>query len=193
MSKSSINSAPEFLAGQVLIAMPQMQDPRFERAVVYLCAHSADGAMGLVVNRLIDTFQFTDLLDQLNIPATPACQHIRVHFGGPVETGRGFVLHSSDYELDGTLKVDSQFALTATIDVLKDIAKGAGPRRNLLALGYAGWGPGQLDTEMRDNVWLTAPADEELLFAGDIAHTWEKALARLHIDLSLLSSDAGHA
>lgn len=193
MSKSSINSAPEFLAGQVLIAMPQMQDPRFERAVVYLCAHSADGAMGLVVNRLIDSFQFTDLLDQLNIPATPACQHIRVHFGGPVETGRGFVLHSSDYELDGTLKVDNRFALTATIDVLKDIAKGAGPRRNLLALGYAGWGPGQLDTEMRDNVWLTAPADEDLLFAGDIAHTWEKALARLHIDLSLLSSDAGHA
>jgi putative transcriptional regulator len=193
MTKSSINSQPEFLAGQILIAMPQMQDPRFERAVVYLCAHSSEGAMGLVVNRLIDSFQFSDLLDQLDIPATPACDHIRVHSGGPVETGRGFVLHSADYELDGTLKVDERFALTATIEVLKDIAKGSGPRRNLLALGYAGWGPGQLDTEMRDNVWLTAPADEELLFAGDIARTWEKALARLHIDLSLLSSDAGHA
>jgi putative transcriptional regulator len=193
MSMSSANAKPSFLAGQLLIAMPQMSDPRFQRSVIYMCAHSEEGAMGLVVNKVLDTFHFSDLLDQLGLPASAESERISVHFGGPVETGRGFVLHSAEYELDSTLKVDEQLALTATVDVLKDIVEGRGPKRNLLALGYAGWGPGQLETEVLDNAWLTAPADPALIFAQDVGQAWEKALKLLHIDLSTLSGEAGHA
>lgn len=135
-----------YLAGQMLIAMPQMQDTRFARTVVYLCAHTAEGAMGIVVNRLFHQLTFPDLLEQLNIERTPLCDPIRIHFGGPVDAGRGFVLHSTDYVQDTTLMVDDCVALTATVDVLKAIAEGRGPRQSLLALGYAGWGAGQLDS-----------------------------------------------
>ena len=159
-----------YLAGQMLIAMPQMQDARFSRAVVYLCAHTAEGAMGLVVNRLFNALSFPDLLEQLNIEPTPLCEPIRIHFGGPVEAGRGFVLHSTDYVQDTTLLVDDRVALTATVDVLKAIAEGRGPKQSLLALGYAGWGAGQLDSEIRENAWLNAPSDEELLFGLEIEH-----------------------
>lgn len=182
-----------YLAGQMLIAMPQAQDPRFARSVVYVCAHTAEGAMGLVVNRLLDALSFPDLLEQLGIEPTPACSQIRVHFGGPVEAGRGFVLHSTDYIQDTTLMVDERVALTATVDVLKAIAEGRGPRRSLLALGYAGWAAGQLDAEIRDNVWLNVPADEDLLFGRDLEHKWESAVHRLGIDFGMLSGDAGHA
>jgi putative transcriptional regulator len=181
------------LAGQLLVAMPQMEDPRFERAIIYLCAHNADGAMGVVVNKLVDAITFDALLEQLGIEAVAPCDAIRVHFGGPVETGRGFVLHSSDYIQPNTLVVDERFALTSTIDVLKAIAEGRGPARCLLALGYAGWGSGQLDTEMLDNTWLSVPPDDDLVFGGDISHKWENAIHKLGIDLLSLSSDAGHA
>jgi len=182
-----------YLAGQMLIAMPQMQDARFSRAVVYLCAHSAEGAMGLVINRLFNALSFPDLLEQLNIEPTPLCDPIRIHFGGPVEAGRGFVLHSTDYVQDTTLLVDDQVALTATVDVLKAIAEGYGPKQCLLALGYAGWGAGQLDQEIRKNAWLNAPADEELLFGLEVEHKWERAIAKLGVDFSMLSGEAGHA
>ncbi len=182
-----------YLAGQMLIAMPQMQDSRFSRTVVYLCAHTAEGAMGLVVNRLFSALSFPDLLEQLNIEPTPLCDPIRIHFGGPVEAGRGFVLHSTDYVQDTTLLVDDHVALTATVDVLKAIAEGRGPRQSLLALGYAGWGAGQLDTEIRDNAWLNVPADDELLFGIEIEHKWERAIAKIGVDFSMLSGDAGHA
>src|ERR1700722_4378493 len=142
---SETDTSSGYLTGQMLIAMPQMQDSRFSRTVVYLCAHSAEGAMGLVVNRLFTALSFPDLLQQLNIPATPHCDQIRVHFGGPVEGGRGFVLHSTDYVQDSTLLVNKQVGLTATVDVLRAIAEGSGPRHSLLALGYAGWAAGQLD------------------------------------------------
>ena len=141
-----------YLTGQMLIAMPQMQDP-FSRSVVYICAHTAEGAMGLVVNRLFNALSFPDLLEQLNIKPTPVCDQIRVHFGGPVEAGRGFVLHSTDYVQETTLLVDELVGLTATVDVLKAIADGRGPRHSLLALGYAGWAAGQLDGEIRENAW----------------------------------------
>ena len=182
-----------YFTGQLLIAMPQMNDPRFAHAVVYVCAHTDDGAMGLVVNRQIETLTFPDLLRQLNIDVTGVDDTIQVLFGGPVETGRGFVLHSADYVQKGTMMVDKDVGLTATMEVLKDIASGNGPRLNLLALGYAGWGQGQLDAEIQANGWLHAPADEALIFDRDLETKWQRALAKLGVDASMLSGDAGHA
>lgn len=179
--------------GQLLIAMPHMGDPRFARSIIYICAHTSDGAMGLVVNRQIDSVTFTDLLKQLNIESTAVDNKIQVMFGGPVEVGRGFVLHTSDYVEKSTLLVDGNVALTATLDVLKDIAAKTGPRRNLLALGYAGWGPGQLDAEIEANGWLNVAADEDLVFDTDIDTKWERAMAKLGVDLTMLSVESGHA
>ena len=183
----------EYLTGQLIVAMPSMQDPRFARTVIYLCAHNEDAAMGLVVNRLIGSITFPDLLEQLEIEHDQADRDIRVHFGGPVESGRGFVLHSTDYEQDGTLKVTPDVALTATVDILRDMAQGHGPRRHLLALGYAGWGQGQLDAEIQSNSWLNVEADESLVFDTDLEGKWERAIAKLGVDFSMLSGDAGHA
>ncbi|MGH6932973.1 MAG: YqgE/AlgH family protein [Dongiaceae bacterium] len=188
-------SAPPigYLTGQLLIAMPQMRDPRFTRTVIYMCAHNTDGAMGLVVNRRVGSVTFDDLLKQLGIGPNRRSDEIRVHFGGPVETGRGFVLHSADYVQDGTLVVDNAVALTATLNILKDIASGSGPRRSLLALGYAGWGPGQLDAEIQANGWLSVTADEALVFDADLDRKWERAIGKIGIDFNMLSGDAGHA
>lgn len=180
------------LAGQLLVAMPQMSDPRFARSVVYLCAHSSEGAMGLVVNRLIDSLTFPNLLSQLGIDPPSGHVDMPIHFGGPVESSRGFVLHSADYVQDSTLLIEDDIALTATIDVLRAIAAGEGPKHRVLALGYAGWAPGQLDQEIQANGWLLVPADPELLFGRDNDAKWEQALAKIGIDLSLLSSQAGH-
>ncbi len=193
MPSASGKSGSGYLTGQLLIAMPQMNDPRFARTVIYICAHTADGAMGLVVNREIEALTFPDLLKQLNIDAEVVDDRIQVLFGGPVETGRGFVLHSSDYVQNATMLVDKRVGLTATMEVLKDIASGNGPRLNLLALGYAGWGPGQLDAEIHANGWLTVPADDELIFDPDLDNKWERALAKIGIDSSMLSGEAGHA
>ena len=182
-----------YLTGQLLIAMPTMTDTRFSRTVIYICAHNADGAMGLVINRLVGAITFPDLLSQLGIDSRSVTDEIRVHFGGPVESGRGFVLHSGEYRQDGTLQVDSSVALTATIDILRDIACGDGPRRLLLALGYAGWGPGQLDAEIQANGWLHCSPDEDLVFDDKLDDKWERAIAKLGFDPSMLSGDAGHA
>jgi len=181
------------LAGQLLVAMPQMTDPRFARSVVYLCAHSAEGAMGLVINRLIDSLTFDSLLEQIGVERTATGGSLPIHFGGPVESSRGFVLHTTDYLQDSSLVIEDEIALTATIDVLKAIAQGDGPRRRVLALGYAGWAPGQLDAEIQANGWLLVPADLELVFGLDNEAKWQRAIAKLGIDLSLLSSEAGHA
>ena len=182
-----------YLEGQLLVAMPTMTDPRFERTVIYLFAHSAAGAMGLVVNKALDNITFPDLMSQLGIEPPPVDQQIAVHFGGPVDTGRGFVLHSTDYVRDATMMVGDKVALTATVDVLKAIAAGNGPKRRLLALGYAGWAPGQLDAEMQANGWLNVPADEDIVFDRNLAGKWQRAVAKLGIDLSHLSVEAGHA
>ncbi len=193
MSSPSGKSGSGYLTGQLLIAMPQMNDPRFERTVIYICAHTADGAMGLVVNREIEALTFPDLLKQLSIDAEVVDDKIQVLFGGPVETGRGFVLHSSDYVQNTTMLVDKRVGLTATMEVLKDIASGNGPKLNILALGYAGWGPGQLDAEIHANGWLSVPADDELVFDPDLDNKWERALAKIGVDFSMLSGEAGHA
>lgn len=183
----------DYLTGQLLIAMPNMRDPRFARTVIYVCAHNADGAMGLVVNRLVGSVTFPDLLKQLGIDTEATIEEIRVHFGGPVESGRGFVLHSGEYHHASTLQVAEEMALTATLDILKDIAEGRGPRRSLLALGYAGWGAGQLDTEIQSNGWLNVAADDQLVFDENLDNKWERAIAKLGVDPALLSSEAGHA
>ncbi len=186
---------PTTLTGQLLIAMPQMQDPRFARTVIYLCAHGSEGAMGLVVNKFVDNPPVTlsRLMSQLGIAAEGLKADSRVHRGGPVEEGRGFVLHSADYTEDATLVVGNNLALTATLDILRAIGRGEGPKRSLLALGYAGWGPGQLDAEMQANGWLSVPADSDLVFDSDFDAKWQRALTKLGIDLTMLSTDAGHA
>jgi putative transcriptional regulator len=185
--------AEGWLTGQLLIAMPAMQDPRFARTVICLCAHSGDGAMGIVLNKPLDGLSFEELLKQLNLDPVPPQRRIRLMSGGPVENGRGFVLHSDDWETEGSLKVQPGVALTASVDILKAIAGGGGPREGFLALGYAGWGPGQLESEIQQNAWLSVPADERLLFAEAPDRLWREALAKLHIDPALLSGVAGHA
>jgi len=182
-----------YLTGQLLIAMPQMEDSRFSRSVIYMCVHNQDGAMGLMVNRLADDMTFPDLLEQVGVERGPETASLPIHIGGPVETGMGFVLHTSDYEQANTIKVSDAISLTHTIEILKDIADGRGPRQVLLALGYAGWGAGQLDNEIQANSWLNVPADEALLFGDVQQDKWERSIAKLGIDISLLSGQAGHA
>jgi len=186
-------SAAESMAGQLLIAMPQMIDERFERSVIYMCVHNGKGAMGLVVNKLMDSLTFADMLSQLKIDAGPWADDMPVHFGGPVESGRGFVLHTDDYEHDGTLQVHEGLSLTSTVDVLKAISDGTGPRRSLLALGYAGWGPGQLESEIQANGWLHVPADEIILFGENCEEKWSSAIAKLGIEPLTFSGEAGRA
>ncbi len=188
-----LTKSSDYLTGQLLIAMPGMTDPRFQRTVIYMCAHNEDGAMGLVVNRLFGSVTFEDLLEQLEIDIQEPVDNMPVHYGGPVESGRGFVLHSTDYVRDGTLVVDDEVALTATIDILRAISENRGPRRNILLLGYAGWGPGQLDAEIQANGWLNVPCDESLLFDPDLDTKWERSIAKLGVSLSMLSAEAGHA
>ncbi|WP_421884084.1 YqgE/AlgH family protein [Pacificispira sp.] len=192
MTESSQNHSG-YLTGQFLVAMPSMTDPRFQRTVIYLCVHNAEGAMGLVVNRLVDSLTFDELLEQLNIGRPRGGDEIRVHFGGPVESGRGFVLHSTEYMREGTVVMDNGIGLTATVDILRDIAGGTGPRDSLLALGYAGWGPGQLDGEIQENAWLTVPADADLLFDAELDDKWDRAVGILGFDPKLLSMESGRA
>jgi len=190
-----------YLDGQLLLAMPSMSDPRFHKAVIYLCAHSADGAMGIVVNQRAPHITFPKLLEQLDIvPARNeasiqiAVEDMTVHTGGPVESGRGFVLHTTDYfSDDSTLAIDDSISLTATIDILRAIATGRGPDRSLLALGYAGWAPGQLEHEIQSNGWLICPADTDLVFDPAIENKYDRAMAKLGVHPSFLVSDAGHA
>jgi putative transcriptional regulator len=182
-----------YLTGQLLIAMPAMADPRFTQSVIYVCAHTAEGAMGLVLNRPIVKPTFDDLLKQLQVAPIPPVRQIKLCAGGPVENARGFVLHTNDWTGEGSLKVDESMALTASLDVLKVIAEGGGPRECVLALGYAGWGPGQLDQEFQQNAWLSVQPDESLMFDDAHGTKWRRALAKLHIDPLLLSDMAGHA
>lgn len=195
------SSTPGYLDGQMLVAMPTMEDERFARSVIYMCAHSAEGAMGIVVNQPAGTIDFPDLLvqleiireaDQIRLPDD--VETMKVLRGGPVKTGHGFVLHSSDFYIENsTLPIDDGISLTATLDILKAIATGAGPRQAILALGYAGWAPGQLETEIQGNGWLHCPADSDLIFGADVDGKYDRALRKIGIDLGMLSSDAGHA
>jgi putative transcriptional regulator len=190
-----------FLDGQLLVAMPGMADERFARSVIYLCAHSADGAMGIILNRPASVRNFPELLEQLRvidsderIKLPSAAKDIQVLFGGPVQTDRGFVLHSADFHIrNSTLTIDEGVSLTATIDILRAIAMGEGPDRALLALGYAGWGAGQLENEIQLNGWLHCPADPAIVFDRDLDTKYSRALRSIGIDLASLSMTAGHA
>lgn len=190
---------PSLLAGdspfrnQLLVAMPGLQGDVLNKSVIYVCAHSAAGAMGIVVNQRMPAVFFRDLLSQLNLPYSELVIEPVVHFGGPVETGRGFVLHSTDFLRENTVRVNEQIAITGTVDILRAIAEGTGPQKKIFALGYAGWGPGQLDAEMHTNSWLTVPADEDLIFDPDLAGKWEKAMAKLGVTPQALSPEIGHA
>ena len=190
-----------YLEGKCLVAMPSLQDGFFNRSVVYICAHSEDGAMGIILNHPAEGVNFVDLLLQLKVieaeekprvaGATPAA---RVLAGGPVDASRGFVLHSPDYSADdATMPIDAAVSMTATLDVLRAIAQGQGPKQAVLALGYAGWSPGQLEQEILANSWMICPADSPLLFDQDYGSKYERALGAIGVDLRFLADDAGHA
>lgn len=183
------------LTGQLLVAMPQMSDPFFDHSVVYLCAHSEEtGAMGLVVNKTIESLNIDELYAQLKIePAALPDRPQPVHFGGPVATGQGFVLHSADYHEENTLEIGGEFALTATLDILRAKSKGEGPRHGLVALGYTGWGPGQLEAEIGANGWLVVAADTALVFEAEDGSKWQRALAKLGVSPEMLSGEGGRA
>ena len=189
------------LEGQMLIAMPTLRDGPFARAVVYLCAHRKDGAMGIIVNQRAETIDFPQLLVQLDvvkpdesIVLPPRAGDVRVLRGGPVEKGRGFVLHSRDYFVDNsTVTIADDICLTATLDILRAIAGGKGPEKAVLALGYAGWSSGQLESEILANGWLNCPADPSLVFDSDLASKYDRALAKIGVNAAMLSSEAGHA
>jgi putative transcriptional regulator len=203
MTRKSLekSSARGYLDGQMLIAAPAMQDERFSKSVIYICAHSSEGAMGIVVNQPAANISFPDLLVKLDvIPAADLIQlpgragGVKVLKGGPVETERGFVLHSADFFIENsTLPIDDGICLTATLDILKAIARGSGPASALLALGYAGWAPGQLETEIHTNGWLHCSADSDLIFGTDIEAKYDRALKKIGVSPGMLSSDVGHA
>lgn len=192
----NMNSADGNLVGKVLISMPGMMDQRFAKSVVLICAHSGEGAMGLILNRPLPDMDFADLLGQLGIDTNSASRRIEVRFGGPVEPGRGFVLHrvpEGGNDAEGRLRIGSRLAMTTTRDILEDIAHGDGPEAAFLALGYAGWGPGQLETEMAHNGWLTGEAADDLIFGEAHESKWAAALRAQGIDPSFLSASAGRA
>jgi len=188
-----LSAESPYLEGQLLMAMPHMEDERFAQSVVYVCVHNPDGAMGLVLNKSLKGIDFAKLLEQTGFEGSPAV-NFPIQFGGPVEPGRGFVLHTTDVVKEETMMVGEGIALTATIDILRAIAEGSGPAHAIVALGYAGWAPGQLDGEIQANGWLHGPADLDIVFGTAAEDMWPRAVARLGIgDPSHLSTNAGHA
>jgi len=182
------------LQAQLLIAMPSMQDERFQRSVIFMCSHTSDaGAMGLMINKQLPNLQFADLAKQLEIEAGEMMPRVTMHFGGPVETGRGFVLHSDDYRRDATVPMADGVSMTATVDILRAMAAGSGPEDAILALGYAGWAPGQLEQEIQRNDWLHCAADTDIIFDAALDDKWEAAVRRIGIDPAMLSVQAGRA
>ncbi len=183
----------DWLTGQLLIAMPALRDPRFAQSVIFMCAHNRDGAMGIVLNRPVKAPKFPDLLQQLGVEPAPPRRELPVGMGGPVEDNRGFVLHSTDWSCEGSLEIDGQHLLSANLDILRAVASGGGPALACLVLGYAGWGAGQLDEEIKQNSWLSVPADEAIIFDTSYGTKWQRALAKLRINPAQLSADSGHA
>jgi putative transcriptional regulator len=191
---SRATSGENFLEGKLLIAMPGMTDPHFEKSVIFMCAHSAEGAMGIMINKPVTGLSFHDLMEKLELKVTPGTRNFPILYGGPVESGRGFVLHSGDYESsEATLPVSEDISLTATLDILRAMADGRGPQHAIFALGYAGWNAGQIEDEIRRNGWIHCDCDSELLFKSGLDSKWSTALKKLGIDASGLSAHAGHA
>jgi putative transcriptional regulator len=194
MTAANLNlNGADWLTGQLLIAMPAMRDPRFTQSVIFLCAHNPDGAMGVVLNRPVKAPKFPELLQQLGVEPSPPRRQLAVSTGGPVDDKRGFVLHSPDWTAEGSMEIDDLHMLSANLDILRAVAAGGGPEKARLVLGYAGWGAGQLDEEIKQNSWLNVPADESIIYDTDYATKWQRALAMLRIDPAQLSTGAGHA
>ena len=190
--KEATKPAEFSLQGQLLAAMPNLLDHRFRHSVIFMCAHNAEGAMGLVVNRPAPQLSFSELLEQLKVEAPLITRNYPVYIGGPVESGRGFVLHTTDYETRGTMKMEV-LNMTASVDILQDIARNKGPKRFLPALGYSGWSPGKLEAEIQENSWLTFDYDEEIVFGRDSDSKWQRTMGSLGIDPVMLSGIAGRA
>jgi len=192
MTEAKITEA-DWLTGQLLIAMPAMRDPRFTQTVIFMCAHNQEGAMGIVLNRPVKSPKFPGLLQQLGVEPIPPQRELAVGAGGPVDDNRGFVLHSPDWSGEGSLEIDGAHCLSANLDILRAVASGGGPEKARLVLGYAGWGAGQLDEEMKQNSWLNVPADEAIIYDTGYTTKWQRALAKLRIDPAQLSADSGRA
>jgi putative transcriptional regulator len=201
MYKEGMGKAAQTLSGDgdsplrdnLLVAMPTLRGDTFAKSVIYLCTHTPAGAMGIVINQVAPEVKFKDLLAQLHLPHDEIRVDPIIHFGGPVESGRGFVLHSTDFIREDTIRISPRVGITGTVDILRAISEGHGPSKSIFALGYAGWGPGQLDAEIQANSWLTVPADDDLLFSGGLSAKWEKALLKIGVTPAALSFEAGHA
>ena len=181
------------LTGQVLISMPSLEDERFFKTVIYICAHSNEGAMGIIINKKIDYDLYPDLLEQLGIDKPIGNKKLFIRYGGPVESGRGFVLHSDEIMRKETLSIDKGIALTSTSDFFDDLVKDNGPKNSILALGYAGWGPGQIENEILSNSWMTLSTDSKFIFDEEVNNKWSNAFNLLGVDPSKLSNHSGTA
>lgn len=190
--KKEFNSN-NFLTGKLLIAMPFMGDNRFDHAVIYMCGHDEYGAIGLVINKVLNSLTFADLLSQLDITPLPTARPVQMLTGGPVEVSRGFVLHSLDYQSDSTVRVGENYSITATLDILRTLAVGHGPNKFILTLGYAGWRPNQLEQEIQDNLWMIADPTDEIVFNAPIEFRWRASMLSLGVDPATLSLDSGRA
>lgn len=188
------DAGESFLEGKLLIALPGMPDPRFEKSVIFICAHSDEGAMGLIINKPVEGLSFREMMERLKINVSETTPDTPILFGGPVQTGRGFVLHSGEFESqDSTMPVTEEISLTATLDILRAIANGKGPEKSLFALGYAGWDSGQIEDEIRANGWIHCDADNTIIFDDALDNKWSRALKKLGIDMSGLSAHTGRA
>ena len=181
------------LTGQLLISMPSLNDERFFKTVIYLCAHSKDGAMGIIINKKIDYDLYPDLLQQLGIDKPLGNKKLFIRYGGPVESGRGFILHSDEIMKKDTLSIEKGVALTSTAEFFEDLSEDKGPRNSILALGYAGWSPGQLENEILSNSWMTLQTDSSFLFDDEVSNKWLNAYKLLGIDPNKLSYQSGRA
>lgn len=194
LDRPELDTNDGFLLGKLLVALPGMPDPRFEKSVILMCAHSDQGAMGIIVNKPFEGLSFRELVERLDVKVTADTPDPPILFGGPVGTGQGFVLHSSEFgNGEATMPVTSEISLTATIEILRAIAEGRGPQKALFALGYAGWGPGQIENELMSNGWIPCDVQKDILFDLDCALKWQAALGSIGADISGLSAEAGRA
>jgi len=184
-----------FLSGKLIIAMPTMSDPRFKRSVVCICAHNEDGAIGIIINKIIESLSFAKIIKQLRLKKNKVKSDYSepIYFGGPVETERGFILHTADYFSENSTSINTQISMTASTEILQALIDGNGPNKSIIALGYAGWGPGQLDTEIQSNAWLSVQSDPELIFSDKTSEKWDMALEKIGVDPALLSTESGRA
>ena len=193
--ETTFNMESPFLSGKLIVAMPTMSDPRFKRSVIYVCAHNEDGAIGIIINKIIESLSFSKIIRQLKLKKNKVkkCYTEKIYFGGPVETERGFILHSADYSSENSTSINTEISMTASTEILQALIDGNGPNKSIVALGYAGWGPGQLDTEIRSNAWLSVQSDPELIFSDKTADKWDMALEKIGVNPALLSTEAGRA